>query len=112
MTNPEEPLDRTDLDLTDLDLDLTDEEHDLLTRCYDDTITHRRIRSVIVAASIFAVLLAGIGFFTDMQVAVTVIALIYVMVTTLEKVAFGRAVLLYKSLVRKLAAAQVAEPAP
>ncbi|MDY7092399.1 MAG: hypothetical protein SX243_05420 [Acidobacteriota bacterium] len=96
MTNPNQPLDSTALDLT-------DEEHDLLRRCFDDAITHRRIRSVIIAATLFGVLLAAVGFFTDFQLAVTLIALVYVAVTTLEKVAFGRSVLLYKGLVRKLA---------
>lgn len=99
MTNPEQPLDSADLDST----ELTDEEHDLLRRCFDDTITHRRIRGVILVASLFGVLLAGVGFLTDMQLAVTIIALAYVLLTTLEKVAYGRAVLLYKGLVRKLA---------
>ena len=83
-------------------LGLTDEEADVLRRCADSEITRRRIRQVVVFASLFFVLLLVVGVLLRSWPLLLTVSLLYVGISALEKVAYGRAVLLYKSLVRKL----------
>lgn len=83
-------------------LGLTGAEEEILRRSADSEITRRRIRQVVAWGSLFAVLLvlAGVGLRSwPMLLAV---ALLYVAITVWEKVSYGRAVLDYKSVIRKL----------
>jgi hypothetical protein len=84
-------------------LGLTGEEADVLRRSADSEVTRRRIRQVVLFASLFAVVLLVVGVLVRSWSMLLAVSLLYVGITALEKVAYGRAVLLYKSLVRKLA---------
>ena len=83
-------------------LGLTSEEADVLSRCADSEVTRRRIRQVIFFATFFGALLLVVGLLLRSWPLLLAVGLLYVGITALEKVAYGRAVLLYKSLVRKL----------
>ncbi len=84
------------------ELDLNDAEREILQRSKDAAITRRRIRQVIFFASLYAALLVVAGWILKSWVMLLVVSLLYVLITTFEKVAYGRAVLLYKSVIRKL----------
>jgi hypothetical protein len=83
-------------------LGLTGEEADVLRRCADSEVTRRRIRQVILFASLFGALLLVVALLLRSWPFLLAVGLLYVGITALEKVAYGRAVLLYKSLARKL----------
>lgn len=84
-------------------LDLTEEEADLFRRAYDEEITRRRITYVVLAGLLFAALLATAGWLLRSWPLLLFVSLLYVGITIFEKVAYGRAVLLYKATIRKLA---------
>ncbi len=79
-------------------------ERGILLRAGNWELTRRRIRSVILWASLFAVALVAFYFLTRSAPALLLIALLYIAITTVEKVLYGRAVLVYKSVVTKLLA--------
>lgn len=83
-------------------LGLTGEEADVLRRCADSEVSRRRIRQVILLALLFGALLLVVGLLLRSWPFLLAVGLLYVGITAFEKVAYGRAVLLYKSLVRKL----------
>lgn len=83
-------------------LGLTKDEEEILRRSADDEITRRRIRQVLFAGSLFAVLLVIAGLVARSWPMLLAVALLYVAITVWEKVAYGRAVLLYKSVIGKL----------
>lgn len=83
-------------------LGLTSEEADVLRRSADSEVTRRRIRQVVLFASLFGALLLVVGLLLRSWPLLLSVSLLYVGITALEKVAYGRAVLQYKSLVRKL----------
>ncbi len=85
-------------------LGLSEVERKVLAGCRDEALTRRRMRQVILAASIFVVLLVVVAWFSRSWLFVLGIALLYIAITTWEKLAYGRAVLLYKSIIRKLVA--------
>ena len=83
-------------------LGLNGEEAEVLRRSADSGVTRQRIRQVVVFASLFAVLLLAVGLLLRSWPLLLTVGLLYVGITALEKVAYGRAVLLYKSVIRKL----------
>ena len=89
--------------MDDTELELTEFEKILIQRSSDTAITRRRILQVIVAASLFAVLLVATVILSKSALPSLVVGLLYIAITTLEKVAYGKAVLAYKSVIHKLA---------
>lgn len=83
-------------------LGLTELESRFLKRCSDSEVTRRRMVQVVIAAAIFAVLLVAMAWYTRSLASVLGVALLYIAVTTWEKLAYGRGVLIYKSIVTKL----------
>ena len=83
-------------------LGLTETESRILKGCGDSDLTRRRMRQVLVAAALFAVLLIAAGWFARSLPAVAAVALLYIGITTWEKLAYGRGVLAYKSIITKL----------
>ncbi len=83
-------------------LGLSDVESRFLAGCRDERLTRRRMRQVLFAASVFAALLVIVTWFTRSWLGVLLIALLYIAITTWEKLSYGRGVLVYKSVVRKL----------
>ena len=83
-------------------LGLTETESRFLKRCSDAETTRRRMRQVLAAAILFAALLAAMAWYTRSLAMVLAVALLYIAMTTWEKLAYGRGVLTYKSLVSKL----------
>ena len=81
---------------------LTDSERIVLQQCSDTAATHRRIRSVIVMATLFALTLTLMSLLVESPIPVLCVAVIYISITTFEKVSYGHAVLLYKSVISKL----------
>ena len=84
--------------------ELTDLERRILGQTADVAVTRRRIRLVIVMAAFFAVMLTIMFLRGHSPGMVFGVAIGYILITTLEKVGYGFAVLGYKSLIRKLAA--------
>ena len=83
-------------------LGLTETESRILKRSSDAELTRRRMRQVLLAATAFAALLVVMAWFTRSLPLVLGVALVYVVLTTWEKLAYGRAVLSYKSIIQKL----------
>ena len=83
-------------------LGLNGEEAEVLRRSADTGVTRQRIRQVIFFASLFAILLLVVGILLRSWPLLLAVSLLYVGITAFEKVAYGRAVLLYKSVIRKL----------
>ena len=84
-------------------LGLNGEEAGVLRRSADSGVTRQRIRQVVFFASLFAILLLVVGILLRSWPLLLTVSLLYVGITAFEKVAYGRAVLLYKSVIRKLA---------
>ena len=83
-------------------LGLTETESRILKRCSDAELTRRRMRQVLLAATVFAALLVVMAWYTRSLPLVLGVALVYIAITTWEKLAYGRGVLAYKSLIQKL----------
>lgn len=83
-------------------LRLTETESRILKRCSDTELTRRRMRQVLLAASVFAVLLLVLAWYSRSLPLVLGVALLYIAVTTWEKLAYGRGVLSYKAIISKL----------
>ena len=83
-------------------LGLTETESRILKRCSDTEVTRRRMRQVLIAAAFFAGLLMVLAWYSRSLPLVMAVALLYIVVTTLEKLAYGRGVLSYKAIVSKL----------
>lgn len=83
-------------------LGLTETESRFLKGCADTEITRRRMRQVLAAATVFAALLIAFAWFARSLPMVLGVALLYIAVTTWEKLAYGRGVLTYKAIISKL----------
>ena len=83
-------------------LGLTENESRILKRCSDVELTRRRMRQVLLAATIFAALLVALAWYSRSLSVVLGIALLYIVLTTWEKLAYGRGVLSYKAIIGKL----------
>lgn len=83
-------------------LDLTPLEQQILSRSDNPDITRRRRATVIAAGISFAaVLIFGSMLMRSWELLLGV-ALLYIAITILEKVAYANAVLAYKGLIEKL----------
>lgn len=85
-------------------VDLSPTERRFLDRSADLDVTRRRIRTVLIAASTFAILLVAAGFLTRSWVLLLVVSVLYVIITTWERVTYAGATLVYKRLAQKLKA--------
>ena len=83
-------------------LGLTETESRILKRCADADVTRRRMRQVLAAAILFAALLVAMAWYSRSLAMVLGVALLYIAVTTWEKLAYGRGVLTYKAIITKL----------
>ena len=83
-------------------LGLTETESRILKRCADADVTRRRMRQVLVVAILFAALLIAMARYSRSLPMVLAVALLYIAVTTWEKLAYGRGVLSYKAIIGKL----------
>ncbi len=83
-------------------LGLTENESRILKRCSDAEVTRRRMRQVLVVAAAFAALLVALAWYSRSLPLVLGVALLYVAITTWEKLAYGRGVLSYKAIITKL----------
>ena len=83
-------------------LGLTETESQVLKRSADAEVTRRRMRQVLAAAVLFAALLAAMAWYTRSLAMVVAVSLLYIAVTTWEKLAYGRGVLTYKAIISKL----------
>ena len=77
-------------------------EQAILAKAGDLEVTRKRIGAVWVSAAFFAVALVSFGFiFQDWRI-VTGVAVIYILINTIERAAYGKAVLSYKMVIQKL----------
>jgi hypothetical protein len=83
-------------------LGLTETESRILKRCSDTELTRRRMRQVLIAATLFVALLIAMTWYSRSLPLVLGISLLYIAITTWEKLAYGRGVLSYKSIINKL----------
>ncbi len=83
-------------------LGLTETESRILKRSSDAELTRRRMRQVLLSAVAFAVLLAVAAWYSRSLPLVVGVALLYIAITTWEKLAYGRGVLSYKAIIQKL----------
>ena len=83
-------------------LGLTEIESRILKRCSDAEVTRRRMGQVLVVATVFAALLIAVAWYSRSLPLVLAIALLYIVVTTWEKLSYGRGVLSYKAIITKL----------
>ncbi len=84
-------------------LELTPLEQEILNRSSDSDVTKRRKLIVLFAGSLTAVVIGALLLWFESRAAAAAIGVLYVVVTTGEKWAYGNAVLGYKSLIQKLA---------
>jgi hypothetical protein len=84
-------------------LNLSRLEQEILKRSQDDGVTIRRIRIIVASALALAITVGALAFIRGLWNVVTWVFIGYLVITTLEKVGYGKAVLGYKSLIRKLA---------
>lgn len=85
-------------------LDLTPLEEDILAISHDAATTKRRIGLVVISGLAAGAGLTTVSILYQSWKLVLGVSLVYIVLTVLEKVAYGRAVLGYKSVIRKLAA--------
>jgi Co/Zn/Cd efflux system component len=85
-------------------VDLSPTERRFLERSADLDVTRRRIRTVLSLATAFAVLLVAAGLLTRSWALLLAVAVLYVIITTWERVTYAGATLVYKRLVQKLKA--------
>lgn len=78
-----------------------DLEKAILANCENTDSTKRRMGSVIFTALTFVILLSYAHFALNADI-VFAITLIYVAITTVEKLLYGKGVLAYKRLISKL----------
>ncbi len=83
-------------------LGLTETESRILKRCAHAEVTRRRMRQVLIAATVFVALLVAVAWYSRSLPLVLGVSLLYIVVTTWEKLAYGRGVLSYKAIVTKL----------
>ena len=83
-------------------IELSEPQRLILQNCSDAATIRRRMRSVVVMATLFALTLTLVTLLVDSPIVVLCIAVLYISITTFEKVSYGHAVLLYKSVVSKL----------
>ncbi len=83
---------------------LTELERRFLAGCSDEALTRRRMRWVVLMAAVFGLLLVAAAWASRSWQMVLAVSLLYLLITVWEKLGYGRGVLIYKSLVRKLAA--------
>ncbi len=79
-------------------------ERRFLAGCADQGLTRRRMRAVVVMAAVFGVLLIGAAWISRSWQVVLAVSLLYLLITVWEKLGYGRGVLVYKAVVRKLVA--------
>ena len=84
--------------------DLTEVERLILERSADSEVTRRRLRTSLLTALLLAILLIVVTLYLDWPWPLVAAFLAYIALTTYERWAYGRMVMLYKGLVRKLAA--------
>jgi hypothetical protein len=85
-------------------LDLDARERRFLERSADLEATRRRVRTVLISGTTFAILLVAAGLLTRSWILLLVVSVLYVLITTWERVTYGGATLVYKKLVQKLRA--------
>jgi len=83
-------------------VNLTPLEQQILDRSKKPEITCRRRTMVVVSGVSFAAVLVAVSLIKQSWEYTLVIALLYIAMTVFEKVAYANAVLVYKSLIRKL----------
>jgi hypothetical protein len=88
--------------MRELRLDLL--EAQILARCHDTAVTRRRIVITIFAGCAVAAGFIAAAIFGVSARTIAGIAALYALVTMLERLFYGKAILGYKSLVRKLVA--------
>jgi hypothetical protein len=81
---------------------LTVDEQLLVRRSADLESTRRRIRLSLLSAGVLAAGVATAGWALRPWRPLAALFVVYILVTTWERVAYGRSVLRYKSLVQKL----------
>ena len=83
-------------------LKFTPTENIIIRNSANVAITKNRIIQIYFFSSLFALSLAAMTLLTGSLYGVLAIALLYIAFTTVEKVLYGRGVLLYKSIIQKL----------
>ncbi len=83
-------------------IELTEVEKRFLVGSSDTAVTGRRIRLVLVAAAVYVFLLVAVALFLKSWLMILIVSLVYIGVTVWEKLAYGRGVLVYKSIIQKL----------
>jgi hypothetical protein len=84
-------------------LDLTPLETKVFNAAADPDITKRRIRSVVIFGLIAVGCVLALAARAESVWLVVTVSLVYMLITICEKIAFGMGVLVYKSVIRKLA---------
>lgn len=84
------------------DDDLTPLERQILKQSSDLDLTRRNRTMVIVSGVIAAGLLCLVAYGTKSWRFILIVSVVYVGVTVFEKVAYAKAVIAYKGLIRKL----------
>ena len=82
--------------------DLTELEKAILAKAADLEITRKRIRQIWASAVFVAAALVFFGYTSKNWQIVTAVAVAYVLINTMERAAYGKTVLAYKSLIQKL----------
>lgn len=78
-------------------------ERELLELSFQSGLKEKRVRNVVISALILLIALLLFASYGVGLIAITAMALVIVVVSTIEKVSYAREILMYKSLVRALA---------
>ena len=81
-------------------MQLDEIEQQIIANCANLESTHRRMWSVVFTALTFVILLSYAQFALSHDT-VFIIMLVYVVITTIEKLFYGKGVLIYKKLITK-----------
>lgn len=82
--------------------ELTAIEQHVVDRAADLATTRRRIRLSLLSAALMAAAVVAAGWASKSWQFLVVVFVIYIAATSWERIRYGRAVLLYKTVVRKL----------
>jgi hypothetical protein len=74
----------------------------IILNSFDEKLTKRRMKQVIFFGCLFLALILGAGLYLKNLALLTSAAVVYIVITIYEKIAYGYGVIVYKRIIRML----------
>lgn len=74
----------------------------IILNSFDEQLTEKRIKHVLIFGCLFLALILGAGLYLKNLILVTSAAVVYILITIYEKIAYGYGVIVYKRIIRML----------